>query len=506
MVETKLDKKDQFVEKVDKNRKKIKFTMPQVKEGSIIEVQYEVLSDFISVLDPWYFQSLKAPTLWSEFTFAVPSFYAYSFLSRGYLAMSINDKKDRNENFVVFEDGGASSSQSEPLKPKNFRSSWSEITKGLLESESFGEKLNAPNNWMGSDIKPLYTGINNRLEIAKSIYKYVRDNFKSNDQYGIYMDQSLKDVFKSRQGSVQEINLLLTAMFRYAGLDANPVLLSTRWHGYAYEFSPLISSMNYLVVQFKEDGKVYYLDASKPRLGFAKLPNDAYNGHGRVIMEDAPSISLTADDLLESNASLFYIANSDDGKWGGSVTQQKGYYESLKIRNEIASSGKENYFKELQKKFGTTASLSESSIDSLDKYELPIAIKYQLEFTNDGEEFLYVNPNFGLGFKKNPFAAAERTYPVEMPYVQEDLITANIEVPKGYVVDELPKQMMLKLDATGQTFYEYRLSQSGNIISFSGRLKIAHTNFKPEEYELLREFFNHVVRKQNEQIVFKKTP
>ena len=550
VVETKLDKKDQFVEKVDKNRKKIKFTMPQVKEGSIIEVQYEVLSDFISVLDPWYFQSLKAPTLWSEFTFAVPSFYAYSFLSRGYLAMSINDKKDRNENFVVFEDGGASSSgriafdagvtdyrwviknapelkeegytssirnhiarmefqlasQSEPLKPKNFRSSWSEITKGLLESESFGEKLNAPNNWMGSDIKPLYTGINNRLEIAKSIYKYVRDNFKSNDQYGIYMDQSLKDVFKSRQGSVQEINLLLTAMFRYAGLDANPVLLSTRWHGYAYEFSPLISSMNYLVVQFKEDGKVYYLDASKPRLGFAKLPNDAYNGHGRVIMEDAPSISLTADDLLESNASLFYIANSDDGKWGGSVTQQKGYYESLKIRNEIASSGKENYFKELQKKFGTTASLSESSIDSLDKYELPIAIKYQLEFTNDGEEFLYVNPNFGLGFKKNPFAAAERTYPVEMPYVQEDLITANIEVPKGYVVDELPKQMMLKLDATGQTFYEYRLSQSGNIISFSGRLKIAHTNFKPEEYELLREFFNHVVRKQNEQIVFKKTP
>ncbi len=550
IVETKLDKKDQFVEKVDKNRKRIKFTMPQVKEGSILEIQYEVLSDFISVLDPWYFQSLKAPTLWSEFTLGVPSFYAYSFLSRGYLPMTYNDKKNRNENFVVFQDGGSGSSgryafdagvtdyrwvitnapelkeesytstlrnhiarmefqlasQSEPLSPRSFRSSWQEITKGLLESESFGEKLNAPNNWMGSEIKPLYTGISNNLEIAKSIYNYVRDNFKSNNQYGIYMEQSLKDVFKSRQGSIQEINLLLTAMFRYAGLDANPVLLSTRSHGYAYEFSPLITSMNYLVVQYTEDGKLYYLDASKPRLGFAKLPYEAYNGHGRVIKEGAPSISLVADNLIESNASHFYIGNSENGKWGGSVLQKKGYYESLNIRNEIAGTGKDAYFKELNKKFGNTASVTATSIDSLDKYEVPLALKYQLEFTNEGEDFLYVNPNFGLGFKKNPFVAAERTYPVEMPYVQEDLITATIEVPKGYEIDELPKQMMLKLDPTGQTFYEYRLSQSGNQISYSGKLKIAHTNFKPQDYELLREFFNHVVKKQNEQIVFKKIP
>ena len=550
IVETKLDKKDQFVEKVDKNRKKIKFTMPQVKEGSIIEVQYEVLSDFISILDPWYFQSLKAPTLWSEFTFGIPSFYSYSFLSRGYLPYTISDTKNRNENFVIYESGGAGASdtykfdagvtdyrwvianapelkeesytstlknhisrlefqlarQSEPLQPRSFRSSWPEITKGLLESESFGQKLNAANNWMSSDIKPLYTGISNNMEIAKSIYKYVRDNFKSNNTYGIYMDQSLKEVFKSKQGSVQEINLLLTAMLRYAGLEANPVLLSTRWHGYAYELSPLITNMNYLVVQYKEGDEIYYLDASKPRLGFAKLPYDAYNGHGRIIKEGAPSISLVADDLLESNSSNFFIGNSEDGKWGGSVTQNKGYYESLNIRNEIAADGKENYFKEVQKKFGSSVRLTSSSIDSLEKYELPISLRYQLEFTNEDEEIIYVNPNFGLGFKKNPFAAAERTYPVEMPYIQEDIITASIEVPKGYAVDEIPRQMMLKLDATGQTFYEYRISQSGNQISFSGKLKIANTIFKPDDYELLREFFNHVVRKQNEQIVFKKIP
>ncbi len=550
VIETKLDKKDQFLEKVDKNRKKLKFTMPQVKEGSIIEVQYDVLSDFISVLDPWYFQSLKAPTLWSEITFGVPSFYAYSFLSRGYLPFTYKDNKNRTENFVVFEDGGTISSgrtsfdagvtdyrwvianapelkeesytstlrnhiarmefqlasQSSPLAERSFRSSWPEITKGLLESESFGEKLNASNNWMASDIKPLYTGINNNFEVAKSIYKYVRDNFKCNDQYGIYMEQSLKDVFKSRQGSVQEINLLLTAMLRYAGLEANPVLLSTRWHGYAYEFSPLISSMNYLIVQYNEAGKIYYLDASSPRLGFAKLPYYAYNGHGRVITETAPSINLGPDDLLESSSSHFYIANSNEGKWGGSVTQKKGYYESLTIRNEVAKSGKESYFKELQKKFGTTATLSDGSIDSLDKYEVPLALKYLVEFANDGEEILYVNPNFGLGYKKNPFASEERTYPVEMPYVQEETITATIEVPKGYKVDELPKQMILKLDPTGNTFYEYRLSQSGNQISFSGKLKIAHTTFKPQEYPLLREFFSQIVKKQNEQIVFKKIP
>ena len=75
IVETKLEKSNIFKEKIDKNHITRKFTLPAVKEGSIIEFEYEVSSDFIWNLDPWDFQSVSAPTLWSEFTFSVPQFF-----------------------------------------------------------------------------------------------------------------------------------------------------------------------------------------------------------------------------------------------------------------------------------------------------------------------------------------------------------------------------------------------------------------------------------------------
>ena len=549
IIESKLEKQSQFSEKIDENHKVLKFTMPQVKEGSIIEFQYTINSDFISVLDPWYFQSLTAPTLWSEFVFTVPSFFSYNYLNRGYLPLFISERADRTSNFTVSDQNSAINSQrttfqsgvtdfrwvvknapelktenythsvrnhisrmefqlsayNQPLTPRSFRSTWQEVTKGLLESESFGEKLNANNNWMADEVKPLYNGITNDTEKAVRIFEYVRDNFKWSGKYGVYLNQTLRNVFKTKQGSVPEINLLLTAMLRYAGLDAHPVLLSTVGNGYSFEFSPMVTGMNYLVVQYNDINASYYLDASQPRLGFDRLPLYCYNGHSRIVNFHANPVYFNSDSLKESKSTTFYIANLDNGKWGGSVSQHPGFYESYDLRNEITEDGREAFFKEIQKNYGATATLLKPEIDSLDKYELPVSLRYQLEFSNDDEDILYINPLFGEGYKSNPFTAAERYYPVEMPFAQNEMIIATLEVPKGYTVDELPKQMRVNFDPEGKSFFEYLISQSGNIISFRNRISLNKALFMPEEYPALREFFNLVVKKQSEQIVFKKT-
>jgi hypothetical protein len=64
--------------------------------------------------------------------------------------------------------------------------------------------------------------------------------------------------------------------------------------------------------------------------------------------------------------------------------------------------------------------------------------------------------------------------------------------------------MVVKLDENESAFFEYRISHSASIISLRSRLKISRTLYANEEYENLREFFNMIVNKQNEQIVFKK--
>jgi hypothetical protein len=109
----------------------------------------------------------------------------------------------------------------------------------------------------------------------------------------------------------------------------------------------------------------------------------------------------------------------------------------------------------------------------------------------------------GEGYKENPFKAAERQYPVEIPFAIDETYTLNMEVPKGYMVDELPKSAKVLFN-TDEGFFEYLIAKDAERVQFRARIKLNKANFKPEDYATLRDFFSFVVKKESEQIVFKK--
>jgi hypothetical protein len=547
IVESKLDKSAIFKEKLDRNRIIRKFTFPNVKEGCIIEYEYKVTSDFLANLDPWNFQG-DAPVLWSEFDFTVPQFFTYAFLSHGYHGFYINERKDRTANFSVSDATTASaterynfssgvtdyrwvmkdvpelkeesytssvknhiariefqlSSKNYPLTPQDYRNSWPGLVKELSNSSYFGNALDNSNNWLSDDLKPVLAGTSSESEKAKKLFAFVRDNFTCTDHSALLIDQSLKNVMKAKKGSVSEINLLLTAMLRYAGIKSEPVILSTTSHGYAMEYYPMASAFNYVLSQCIADGQTYYLDASHPRLGFGKLLPECYNGHARVINSEAMPVYFIADSLLERKVTALFITNDEKGKWLGAMNQTLGGYESYAVRNKIKEKGQEEFFKEIQKVYGEDVAIKSPRVDSLDKYEVPVALKYEVDLKQVTDDIVYINPMFGEAWKKNPFKSEERFYPVEMPYTMDETFILTMEVPQGYVVDELPKQMVVKLDEKESGYFEYRISHSGSTISLRSRVKFNRTLFANEEYENLREFFNMIVNKQSEQVVFKK--
>ncbi len=546
LVQTKLDKSGIFYDKKDKNRTQVKFTMPAVKEGCIIEFQYEVMSDYYWQIDDWFFQD-NIPTLWSEYIFSVPQFFSYGFLSSGYHAFHVSDRKNRQGQFTVVNSGGTSasqrssfgagitdyrwvkkdvpalveesftstltnhisrieftlSSQSEPLAPRDFRSSWTKLTKDLMESEYFGASLNSGNGWMDEDLQPLLKGATTDAEKSRRIYAFVRDKFSCTNHRARSTEGSLKNVFKLRKGNVAEINLLLVAMLRHAGVKAEPVILSRSHYGYTYELYPGIDRFNYVIAKADFDSKPVYLDAAQS-LGFGKLSADCYNGHARVVNEQAAPVYFVADSLHERTVTAVFLNNDAKGLWSGSVSQTPGYYHSYSLRNRIKEKGREKYFQELEKELGAEVSISNSRVDSMENFDEPISIRYEIGYNLEKEDILYINPMFGEGYKKNPFKSADRKYPVEMPYTMDETFILNLEVPEGYQVDELPKQLVARYDEDGQSFFEYRIQQSGNVVSMRSRIKLARAYFEPDEYAGLREFFNLVVKKHNEQIVFKK--
>ena len=355
---------------------------------------------------------------------------------------------------------------------------------------------------MGDELNAVVKG-NDAVSNAKNIFNYMRDNFTCTDHDALYLPENLKKSFASKKGNVAEINLLLVAMLKKAQIKADPVLLSTTENGKAYEMYPLIKKFNYVVAKVTINDKVYMLDASQKKLGFNYLPQYCYNGYGRLINETPTLVNLFADSLKESKMNSIFISNSEDGKnLMGSFSSNLGYYESYNLRDDIKENEIDNYFKEIKNGFNYDVVLTNKRLDSLKNFDEKMKVGYDFSFKLN-EDIIYLDPLFGEAYKTNPFTAATRNYPVEMPYKTEEIIIVNMEIPTGYKVDEMPKSVRMNYNENEGSF-EYIMNKDASNIYLKCVLKFNKAIFSSEDYEYLREFYGQIVKKQSEQIVFKK--
>lgn len=551
VVETKLDGKSVFKDKFDKNHIIKKFTLPQVKEGSIIEYSYTINSDFLFNLHPWDFQG-NYPRVWSEYVTKVPEFFEYVFLSQGYHPFfKKTTSGSRGEYYLTFNGNEAYSSPEHvkisgtetenhwimkdvpSLKEEKFTSSlnnhiarvefqlsgyrfpnqapekvlqdWVTVSERLMKEDDFGGKIDNSNNWMDDDLKMLAIGTLDNLAKAKKIYKYVKTNIKSTDKRGIYLTKTLKEAFTSKSGSVAEINLLLVAMLKHENLNASPVILSTTTHGYTNEIYPIMDRFNYVICKLKIDTIDYYLDASENQMGFGHLPLRCYNGHARIIEKLPLPIYFMPDTLAEIKATNIMLFNDEKvkGKWVGSITSDLGYNESFDVRDKIANEGKEAFEKKLTSSYTGDLSIKNITLENLDACEERIKLKSDITVENpESSDLLYFNPMIKEGYTENYFKSAERKYPVEMPYKMDETVSLYIDIPEGYVVDETPKSTKVILNDT-DGYFEYLVSVGESSINIRSRIKLERATFRQEEYEALRSFFDYVIKKHSEQIVFK---
>jgi hypothetical protein len=546
VIQTKVEKSAIFQEK-DGNYQVVKFTFPDLKEGSIIEYSYTTSSPFYHIIPTWTFQG-DYPKFYSEFTIELPQFFDFVVLEQGYLTPLVDTVTVSSGVFNVLDPNGANASHVYSIKsntvkhawafkdipalkeekfittlsnyvqklefqfsairfpneqPKLFLNDWFKTVEQLMEDEDFGKDLAKENGWLKDDVKVATGGETDAINKARKIYEYVRDNYTCTDYSAIYLSQSLKKTQQSKKGSVADINMLLIAMLKIANYTADPVLLSTRGHGKTYDIYPIMNKFNYLVVNLNISDKHYLLDASDPVLGFGNLSYNCYNGNARMIAALPSLIGLAADSLYESQVSSFFLTNDNDGKIIGSYKTTFGKVGSEMIRDEMKKSEADEYFKNIKKAYAFDIDMSNTVIDSLDKKEMPVSVQYNVAFDMK-EDIIYFNPMMAADARKeNPFKAAQRFYPVEMPYCMDETYILNMEVPVGYKVDELPKPARVTLN-DNEGMFEYLIQQNGDLIQLRCRTKLNKATFEPEDYETLRNFFAFVVEKEGEQIVFKK--
>lgn len=550
VIETKLDDRSIFTDRISKNWINKKFTFPALKEGAIVELTYTQTSPFLFQLQPWEFQG-EYPCLWSEYQVDIPNFFQYATIGQGFLPFSINTSDRRQVTFHMTDPGGSGKDErysfdddvvthrwvmknvpalkEEPFTTslgnytskiefqlarynfpngytKDLMGSWIGLSLGLLKDEDFGVDLDRNNSWLDDSLKTMLRDTKTKLEKAQKIYSWVRDNCICTSHSALYTSGSLKSIYKNRNGNEADLNLLLTAMLHHEKIDADPVILSTRSHGFANPVYPLLSRFNYVICRLSIDSASYYLDASEQWLGFGKLPERCYNGYARLISPDKPiAISLSADAMKEQKMTMVFISKDEKGKGlVGHLQATPGFNEACGIRLKVKEKGQQELSKTIQSAYSGEIGFSNLELDSLKQPDMPLAVAYDLQITPDpATDVFYFNPMLSEGYKENPFKAAERIYPVEMGGTMDETYVLNMEIPEGYVVDELPKSAKV-LYNDDEGFFEYLVVNGKDGIQFRSRLQLKKANFKPEDYNTLREFFGFIVKKESEQIVFKK--
>lgn len=534
--ETKVSKKSLIIEKTNKYQKKLRIAFPSVYEGSIIEYKYKFITDALYEFIPWEFQS-DIPVKYSEFTATYPDLFNYRGIVKGDLSKIAKKTETENVNFgrtyttqsshkwiavnvpAFIEEPYITGQSDHILKLEfelagvnlpgrgydEFTPTYEKISEKLLDRNDFGVQLKNT-YYLEKTTRNIVKDIQKNLDRLKAIHHFVSNEITWNGIEDYSTSKPLKKVFKDKRGNSAEVNLILVAMLRQAGINTDPVILSTRTNGSLHPFFAMYQKFNYVVALANIDGKEILVDACNPLLPYNSLPFECLNYQGRLIHPTKSKWVNLTNNETKSKVLLFNIIISGNGSFNGSVSQSLNSYDAFDVRQFIKLESKEGYEDYLKNEFSylNVDSISIANIDSLYnplKINFNFTSKFELQNTPSG--FIF-NPTILLG-KDNEqiFTSEERKYSIDFGCPTSKITTINLSIPENYYIDELPEKIMLKLpDNKGS--YLFSCDYRGNMLTIQSKLTIPEVRFKPEDYRLLREFFAQIIRKQSELIILKK--
>ncbi len=559
IVKSDLKKDGIFKERENKYFETAKISLPSVKIGSVIDLKYTLYSPLLWNLQPWSFQ-YSIPVKWSHLYLEYPEYFNYNHSARGYYPLHSNNQGTKTENInytatyqtagTALNGGGQREKVNESIsyiartfdftakevpaikeEPfcttlsnfttrikfelrstdflkiggtiKNYTNTWESISKELFDAEDFGGQIKG-GNFLENDVKQITSGIKDEMTKVIALYSYIQKNVKW-DKYKDYStSQPLRKTFADKTGNSADLNLLLLVMLQKAGIEANPVILSTRDHGILIPQYPSISDCNYVVIRAMIDGKPLFLDVTEPKLPAGQLPLRCMNGKGILIDKNIPGEIPLNSTISTSSTSV--MLEMKEGKFIGKAISYLSGNEAFNFRNEIKEAGGDKEQFEKLKNNSKEIEYIDFVYNNIDSLYKPVEKKYNFSITEGTEgdnSIVYLNPILFGKWLRNIFTSPTRTYPVDFGIPFTESYKLVLEIPAGYKVEELPKSKSMILGEKDGKFI-YTVGQMENRIIINLRLSIEKPLFLPNEYQNLKEFLDQVVAIENTQIVLKK--
>ena len=554
--EVKLKNEGIFKEETHKYLTQTKITMPDVREGCVIEYRYTINSPFIFNINEFRFQE-TIPVEKVDVRFKTPEYFVYKTHQRGWVPYKVNSETREREMFfrqtvsnlsTLRESGGIPVTSSREVKfkevtytvelenvpalkeesyvgnlknyttalqfemsyidipgstIKTYATTWEDVSKSIFRSDVFGAELER-SNYFESDIDKLITGISKPEEKISKIFSFVVNKMSWNGYNGIYTHEGVKTAYKKGVGNVADINLMLVAMLRYAKVEANPVLVSTKAHG--MPLFPTRNGFNYVIAAVELPAGTMLLDATNKDAEMGVLKTNILNWQGRVVSKEGNSgwVSLSSIVPAIKSAMVNLEISPELNITGKSKNRFTGNY-AFQYRTEFKSLNNDTQRKKIEA-LSRQTELSNLSFDNLSAPGEPVSLEYDFESMDMIENVsgkLYFSPMIYLATQETPFKPETRNYPIDYGFPVKDRYIVNIDLPDGYNVESLPENAVYQLpDNIGS--YRYLISQNGNKLQLSVEFAINKSFIDARDYDSLKKFYELLIAKENEKVVLSK--
>lgn len=543
IVKTKLDNQGTFKNKINKYWNEKTITLPNVKVGSIIEYKYILKTENLVKLPDFDFQ-YEIPVDYFEYKTEIPEFYVYKTILVGKTPITSDAKivlggqsfenehnqtntmsykqvnsiytgKDilalKPEPYINNIENYKGSIQYElervryPDQPvKDYSLTWEGVASTIFKEEDFGKELNQSDFFL-EDLRKLLVNTESLQERLEIIFKFVQNKMNWNEENGYYKDKGVVKAYKEQTGNVADINFILINMLKTAGIEVNPVLVSTVENG--IPVYPTRTGFNYVIAAAEIDGKQILLDATHKFTSPNILPLNLLNWKGRLIKKDGTSKEI---DLYPNSVSREFsntIAKLDaSGKIEGKVRVQRSDYDAYSFRVENADKNQENYLEKYEEQLGDLK-ISDYAIENK-KTNFANPIVETFSFTSDNlSEIIggkiFVNPLLFFTRTKNPFTQEQRQMGIYFGYPTQEKFNLNLAIPEGYVVESMPNPVRI-LSEDKAIAYTFNIANDGNKIQITCIKEINNSIFAADEYTGLKNLFQKMLASQNEKIVLKK--
>ncbi|HMA62655.1 MAG TPA: DUF3857 domain-containing protein [bacterium] len=473
------------------DKKAVKFALPALEEGCIIEYSYMVFKDIRNYIGRWYFQE-QIPTEHSRIRMMIPGEWDLQ-----YNANNLEKEPKINQapagfkaeyEWELFDIHALEGEEYMPAYRNLVKSvefappgieEWSDVVNWY--SEIF-ERSQTGGKQIEEFTKELIQQVDSKQDKMKLIFNWVRDNIRyiiiEIDEGNIQPEKASK-VFEYRYGDCKDMTALLARMYEASNLKIDPVLISTAYNGKIDTSFATPNNFVHVIGYSPEIEGGVWLDPTAQNCRFGQIPSYLEGMQGLIIsreldqnLKKLPSSS-HHDNKINYSFSISADTNNNIVIDGHNIFQglnaadfRKNYIDldSLRIQEIL-----EKY---LARNF-SRAQIKNHKIKNLAPETDSLFLDYILErSTSENNNQFMINPLDLMDFKfRDNFLKQKRTHPIQINYPYSKSLNLDIKIPENFTIH----YKKLNYDYSNKTGgFEFTSFRDGNKY---------HLHYKFELYE-----------------------